>query len=177
MQTLSAKAIAGRLQPAGERVSRATMAGSTTALLFIHVRLPAGARAPKALVHRVTARFAAAPPGQNVLTETGGAVTVSRRRVVRFGPPLRGSGYVSADSCCDASRHTRAALPVNGRVWLAQRFAVNWERLDAEGRIYRGPRQQRRPERRRRQLRAVRAHAAGQRARGAGAAGPPGRHP
>ena len=52
---------------------------------------------------------------------------------------MRGEGYVSADSCCDASRHTRAALPINGRVWLAQRYAVDWEQLDAEGRIYSGP--------------------------------------
>ena len=56
-----------------------------------------------------------------------------------ISPPLRGSNYISADSCCDASRHTRAALPVNGRVWLAQRFAVDWEQLDEQGRIYNGP--------------------------------------
>jgi hypothetical protein len=26
-----------------------------------------------------------------------------------------------------------------GRVWIAQRYAVDWEQLDAEGRIYHGP--------------------------------------
>jgi hypothetical protein len=64
---------------------------------------------------------------------------VDRRAVVSIGPPLHGDGYVSADSCCDATRHTRAALPVDGRVWLAQRYAVDWEQLDAQGRIYAGP--------------------------------------
>ena len=64
----------------------------------------------------------------------GGEVAVDRQPVVSIGPPLRGEGYISADSCCDASRHTRAAMPVNGRVWLAQRFAVDWEQLDAQGR-------------------------------------------
>jgi hypothetical protein len=68
-------------------------------------------------------------------------VAVDRRPVVSTGPPLRGAGYVSADSCCDASRHTRAALPVNGHVWLAQRFAVDWDQLDAQGRIYAGDRE------------------------------------
>jgi hypothetical protein len=67
-------------------------------------------------------------------------VAVDHRKVVVLGPPLRGQGYISADSCCDAVRHTRAALPVNGRVWLAQRFAVDWEQLDARGQIYSGPR-------------------------------------
>jgi hypothetical protein len=66
---------------------------------------------------------------------------VDRKPVVSIGPPLRGAGYVSADSCCDASRHTRAAMPVNGHVWLAQRFAVDWEQLDAQGRIYAGDRE------------------------------------
>ena len=54
----------------------------------------------------------------------------------------KGAGKgVTADSCCDAVRHTRAALPVNGRVWLAQRYAVDWEQLDAQGRIYVGKRE------------------------------------
>jgi murein DD-endopeptidase MepM/ murein hydrolase activator NlpD len=30
-------------------------------------------------------------------------------------------------------------MPVDGRVWLAQRYAVDWEQLDEAGRIYRGP--------------------------------------
>lgn len=138
--TLGPKAIAGRLQPAGERVSRRTLAPSTTALLFIHVRLKAGARVPARLQHRVTGVFAAAPPGQRRITETGGDVTVARQPVATFAPPLRGRGYISADSCCDATRHTRAALPVNGRVWIAQRFAVDWEQLHPDGRIYIGER-------------------------------------
>ena len=140
LQTLRATALGGprgRLQPAGRRDGSASMAASTESLLFVHLRLARGARAPRTLEHRVTAAFDAA--GGAVLTETGGRVAVDRRPVVRFGPPLRGSGYLSADSCCDASRHTRAALPVDGRVWLAQRYAVDWEQLDAQGRIYDGP--------------------------------------
>ena len=64
---------------------------------------------------------------------------VDRRSVVVVGPPLRGAGYISADSCCDATRHTRAALPVNGRLRIAQRYAVDWEQLDNQNRIYVGP--------------------------------------
>ena len=75
---------------------------------------------------------------QQEIAETGGETGVDTQPVVVIGPPLRGDRYISADSCCDASRHTRAALPVNGRVWLAQRYAVDWEQLDEEGRVYRG---------------------------------------
>jgi len=84
----------------------------------------------------------AAPPGHQEFTEEGGTTTVDRRSVVRIGPPLLGDNFISADSCCDATRHTRAALPVNGRVWISQRFAVDWEQqLDKTGRIYSGPRE------------------------------------
>ena len=114
------------------------MPPSTLALLFIHVTMPEGQTAPARLAQRVLVRAEAAPPGQQEITETGGDVTVDTQPVVVIGPPLRGANYVSADSCCDASRHTRAALPVNGRVWLAQRYAVDWEQLDDANRIYHG---------------------------------------
>jgi hypothetical protein len=141
LQSLDAAAIAGRLQPAGQRESAGKLAGSVQALLFLHVMLEPGAAMPRLLSHRITMHVNAAPPGQQEITESGGEVAVDRKPVASIGPPLRGAGYVSADSCCDASRHTRAAMPVNGHVWLAQRFAVDWEQLDAQGRIYAGDRE------------------------------------
>jgi murein DD-endopeptidase MepM/ murein hydrolase activator NlpD len=138
LQTLDASEIATRLQPAGLREPSATMSASTDALLFIHVVLADSQTAPQQLTHRVRLRADAAPPGQQKITETGGETAVDTQPVVVIGPPLRGARYISADSCCDATRHTRAALPVNGRVWIAQRYAVDWEQLDDGGRVYRG---------------------------------------
>jgi hypothetical protein len=139
LQTLDSAAIAGRLQPVGQRQSVATLAKSTQALLFLNVALASGAAIPSELSHHVSARVAAAPPGQQEISENGGAIKVDKQPVVEIGPPLSGERYISADSCCDAARHTRAALPVNGRVWISQRYAVDWEQLDASGRIYSGP--------------------------------------
>ena len=137
--SLDAAAIAQRLQPAGKRNAVDKLAASEQALLFLHVTLPSGAPAPQWLSHRVSIHAEAAPPGQQEITERGRASTVNHRAVALIAPPLRGEGYVSADSCCDATRHTRAAMPINGRVWIAQRFAVDWEQLDGQGRIYDGP--------------------------------------
>jgi hypothetical protein len=141
LQSFDAAAVAGRLQAAGQRESSGKLAGSVQALLFLHVTLAPGAAVPERLSHRVMIHASAAPPGQQEITENGGEVTVNRRAVASIAPPLRGEGYVSADSCCDATRHSRAALPVNGRVWVAQRYAVDWEQLDAQGRIYTGDRE------------------------------------
>jgi peptidase M23-like protein len=142
LKTLDAKEIATRLQLAGHRDSTATMPPSTLALLFIHVIMPEGQSAPASLTHCVHVRAEAAPPSQQEITETGGEVAVNTEAVVAvIGPPLRGANYISADSCCDATRHTRAALPVNGRIWVAQRYAVDWEQLDDANRVYHGPRE------------------------------------
>jgi len=138
LTTLDAAAVASRLQPAGRRDTSATIAPGTQALLFLHVVLSKDAAIPRSLVHRISAVIAAAPPGQEEIHESGGETLVALRDVAVIGPPLRGERFISADSCCDASRHTRAALPVNGRAYLAQRFAVDWEQLDAQGRIYAG---------------------------------------
>jgi hypothetical protein len=137
--SLDATAIAQRLQPAGRRNAVDKLGASEQALLFLHVTLPSGTAAPQRLSHRVSIRAEAAPPGQQEITENGGTAVVNHRVVALIAPPLRGGGYISADSCCDATRHTRAAMPINGRVWIAQRYAVDWEQIDGQGRIYNGP--------------------------------------
>lgn len=139
---MDARDVAWRLQPAGRRDASPTLTAGTTALLFVHVILSDGAKPPAALSHVVRATVSAAPPGMQAMTFDGGDVTVDRRTPVVVGPPLRGDRYVAADSCCDATRHTRAALPVDGRVRIAQRYAVDWEQMDDANRIYAGPREE-----------------------------------
>jgi hypothetical protein len=140
LETLDTAAVTERLQPAGQRESVGMLAGSARANLFLHLVLAPGAKVPSELSHRIALRASAAPPGHQEFNESGGTIAVDRQTVVLIGPPLRGVGYISADSCCDSTRHMRAALPVNGRVWIAQRYAVDWEQLNAGGRIYTGPR-------------------------------------
>jgi peptidase M23-like protein len=140
IETLDSAAIATHLQPAGLRDSTGTLAKSTQALFFVHITLPGNAAVPHHFTHRVTTFIAAAPPAFQHLTETGGETAPDRQPIAVIHPPLAGENYVSADSCCDSSRHMRAALGVNNRVWLAQRYAVDWEQLDSSNRIYSGPR-------------------------------------
>ena len=136
--TLGAKQLASRLQPAGFREPVHSLAPSTTALVFLHLSFQKANQVPKRLVHRLSVEAAAAPPGQQKITEKVAPIKVNRRAVKVVGPPLRGSNYLAADSCCDATRHTRAALAINGKVWLAQRYAVDYEQLDANDRIWSG---------------------------------------
>jgi hypothetical protein len=138
VDTLDAEEVAGRLQPAGLRDAADALAPSMTALVFLHVAFDEANEVPDRLVHRLSLRAEAAPPDQRQITEEVVPTDVDRRDVAVVGPPLRGSDYLAADSCCDATRHTRASLPINGQVWLAQRYAVDYEQLDADSRIYSG---------------------------------------
>jgi Peptidase family M23 len=141
LATLAADRIDRKLLPAGSRQpGGGTMAPGTQALLFVHLILPPGSAVPHVLRHEALAHLDAAPPGHQELTALLDGSPVDSHPVTIIGPPLRGDHYLSADSCCDAARHTQAALAVNGRVWVAQRFAVDWEQLDNQNRIYSGPR-------------------------------------
>lgn len=139
---LDRAAIAARLQPAGRRDATAVIPGGGTSLLFVHITLPANTGVPQRILHRVGAEISAAPPSMRHMMHEGGGFAVDGRPPIVIGPPLRGAGYIAADSCCDATRHTRATVPVNGRVRIAQRYAVDWEQLDGANRIYAGPREQ-----------------------------------
>lgn len=128
----------GRLQPAGRSGGADQLEASEAATIFLHISLPAGVGVPSSLVHQITATAQAAPPGVNPIVERVTPIAVDERTLPVLGPPLVGSGLVAADGCCDAPRHTRAILAVNGQPYVAQRYAIDYEQLDDQGRIYNG---------------------------------------
>jgi hypothetical protein len=101
----------------------------------MHVALEPNAPVPAALLHVVEGH--AEKANADFVMRAAATPVVSTDPPV-LGPPLRGQGYVAADGCCDSIRHVRALLPLNGRFYLAQRFAVDWERIDDAARVFRG---------------------------------------
>jgi hypothetical protein len=134
---LDASELRDRLQPAGSRQGADHLEPGQTATVFIHV-ITDGDAAPKSLVHDVSVTSAAMPPGKDQVTERIAATKVDDRTLPVLSAPLRGERYLAADGCCDAARHTRALLPVNGEPFLAQRYAVDYEQADAQNRIFTG---------------------------------------
>ncbi len=136
LATLDAAAIGGRLSLGGRRGSElGTLGPFQFGVVFMHVTLEADAPVPARLVHAIE--------GSLEEPHTDLSVRVAETPVISaplpsLGPPLRGHGYVAADGCCDSIRHVRALLALNGVFHLSQRFAIDWERVDAEGTIFRG---------------------------------------
>lgn len=69
---------------------------------------------------------------------TGATLDVTRS-LPRIHPPLTGKGWVAINGCCEPGVHRSTALPVNGKLHFAQRFAIDWMRLDKSGRLRNGP--------------------------------------
>jgi hypothetical protein len=124
LQTLDTAAVAGRLQPAGQRESAGTLAKGTQALLFLNVALSPGAKVPADLSHWVSVRVSAAPPGHQEFSEMGGATTVDRQPVALIGPPLRGTHYISATHV--ATPHATPTLPSLSTAAYGSRNDTQW---------------------------------------------------
>lgn len=89
---------------------------------------------PAFVDHRLTiAPSPDLPVPESWLSYTGAAVAVDRRPPVELGAPLAGAGWAALGSCCDGP-HRRALYPIDGRWHLAQRFAIDFNQLDARNR-------------------------------------------
>ncbi len=57
---------------------------------------------------------------------------------VVLGPPLRGGPWVVGNGPSNFTHHRRALIPMDGRVRIAQRFAIDYALLNDDGRPWRG---------------------------------------
>jgi hypothetical protein len=131
--------IGKRLSIGGRRGAETTsLAVGQFGVVFMHVALPPNQAAPKSLSHRLSTTLMQPDQPARPVALTIGDTSVAERNVPVLGPPLVGEGYVAADGCCDSIRHVRALLPIDGHFTLSQRFAIDWEQLDADKRVVRG---------------------------------------
>jgi hypothetical protein len=110
-----------------------TVPASSVGVVWFDIALPSRRAIPRRVLHKLVV---STPPGLPVprsITSVGGRARVDRRLPVVLGPPLLGPGWIAAGSCCDGP-HRRSIQPVNGRLKLGQRFAIDWNGADAQGR-------------------------------------------
>jgi hypothetical protein len=111
-------------------------------VFLIHLALPDGAAVPQRLMHRLTLLGGTTPapkPQMPVALEYLAAPLTVSDNVPKLGPPLRGKDWVAFNGCCEASgAHRATSQTVNGGLYFAQRFAIDWMRLDEGGRLVNG---------------------------------------
>ena len=97
---------------------------------------------PQELSHTVVVNHTnPAPPLLTAtMTEEVAPVTISTEEPRVISPPLYGPGWLDGNSCCDMTPHRMAMNPLNGKLWAAERFAIDYVQLSPDGTIYRGDR-------------------------------------
>jgi Peptidase family M23 len=106
-------------------------------LMYVNLTFEDRRDVPRRIAHRVTVSQDVS--GQPESTAVGGFAKVSRVEAVVVKPLLRGDRWVDADGCCSIiGPHRFTILPLNGSLWPAQRFAIDFVQLDEEGRLFEG---------------------------------------
>ncbi|MGY1693472.1 MULTISPECIES: M23 family metallopeptidase [unclassified Geodermatophilus] len=108
-------------------------------LALLHVSFGSPAEVPASLVHRfVLTTVPLGGDGPETLDYTAAPYELSGTPPV-LGPPLAGDRWVAINGCCGADGiHRDTVLPVNGHLADTQRFAIDYMRLDDEGRLVTG---------------------------------------
>ena len=114
-----------------------SLPAGTVGVVWFDVTLSDPEQLPATIVHRLTVSVPPGLPLPPTITSTAGTATVDLRPPVVLGPPLAGARWVAAGSCCDGP-HRRAFQAIDGELHLAQRFAIDFNRLDAENRFSTG---------------------------------------
>ena len=111
-----------------------------SAAVWLDVALDKGATVPAKLVHAVGVSLAQPQPPliPAAMTETVAPVAVQTRKPAVIAPPLAGANWVDANSCCDMTPHRGALNPLNGQLWAAERFAIDYVQLLPDLRLFNG---------------------------------------
>jgi Peptidase family M23 len=110
-------------------------------LFYIELTFKDAAHIPKLLEHRLHLIGAPNPgPAKPApLDYVVAPLKISDDKPLIIGPPLAGAGWVAANGCCNADiAHRGSVQSVNGALYDAQRFAIDWMRLDEQGRLVHG---------------------------------------
>jgi murein DD-endopeptidase len=90
---------------------------------------------PASIRQRITVKIGDYPEGFAIDTPP---TQVDRKPVMVIGAPLNGDDWVAANGPSNTSGHRRALIPINGRAYISQRFAIDWVELYSDGKTYQG---------------------------------------
>jgi len=147
--TISGDEVEGVIQTINTRDATNSVDPGSSAMVFLTFSVEAIEDIPANLNHRFNvtvpggipegfANFVGIPTDADEYAQFTGFLEVNPPNAILLGPPLRGDGWVAADGCCTAVRHVRGYNAINGKLFFAQRFAIDWEKLNEDKRIFVG---------------------------------------
>src|SRR5262245_30655198 len=119
----------------------ATIEPNAGRLFYVELTFKNAAEIPKLLQHRLHLIGAPNPgPAKPArLDYVVAPLKIADDKPLIIGPPLAGTGWMAANGCCNpAITHRGSVQSVNGALYDSQRFAIDWMRLDEQGRLVHG---------------------------------------
>ena len=124
----------------GNEVDNASIAPNQSRILFVTVAVQSRKKIPSTVKHKF--RVDATDPFNNqaktfhyVIAPT----SMSDDRPPIFSPSLNGPGWLASQgACCGPGTHESAVFGLDGKLQAAERYAVDWIKIGASGRICHG---------------------------------------
>ncbi|MGH7718610.1 MAG: M23 family metallopeptidase [Gemmatimonadaceae bacterium] len=125
------------MNPPPAPADRTRIGPGLRAVAFLWVPVDAGTP-PQRLRHRLTFAPDSGGSAEQVLDSV--AVVPVTTDIAVIGPPLRGGPWLAGNGPNPMSGHRRSLIPVGGVPSIAQRFAIDYVKLNDSGRTFMGDR-------------------------------------
>jgi hypothetical protein len=106
------------------------------AVVFMWV--PLTGESPRTITHRFTFATRSTDSARTATVEAARVSVPNDAPVI--GPPLRGGVWLAANGPSNESGHRRAMIPIDGTFHIAQRFAIDYVKMDEKGSTFEGDR-------------------------------------
>src|SRR5215475_3166142 len=108
-------------------------------VVYFDVTYGAPEDVPRSLKHRIIVSAQDPDQAPQPFAAIDAGTTVSRQAALTIAPPLQGDDWVAANgSGAIISPHRYTVQPTNGTLRSPEHFAIDFVRLDAQGRLYTG---------------------------------------
>jgi murein DD-endopeptidase MepM/ murein hydrolase activator NlpD len=111
--------------------------GGTRVVFFVWLALGESAAAPSVVHHQISFDVLGATEREAGAVD-GGRVDLRRELPLVLDAPLRGGPWVAVYDPSLAGGHRRAIFAIDGKARIPARFAIDWIRLQDDGRVWRG---------------------------------------
>ncbi len=111
------------------------LTSGSIAVVYMWVTVNTREDIPTSITHLIRAKMGTYP--EDVTIEIP-ATPINRKPVVVISPPLAGDNWLAANGPSNTSLHRRALIPLNGRAYISQRFAIDWVELNPDGKTFHG---------------------------------------
>jgi hypothetical protein len=140
LQKLAGEQLADRTRVVGTTTPTTKIGPAQSAVVWMDVALDNGATMPEQLVHSISLSLPEPKPPLFPATMTIdiAPTAVESRKPIALSPPLKGPDWLNGDGCCGMSAHRLALNPIDGELWAAERFAIDYVQLQPDGRLFSG---------------------------------------